>query len=77
MGMYRLADGELIDTSLCTLVSRAEDIDSSLVCLPDGRLALFIWEAGIALAVASPGAAEDALELYRNGELQGLYTEES
>jgi hypothetical protein len=84
MGMYRLADGELVDMEWCTLISRAEDIDSSLVegwypdkrSGPNRRLILFIWEADIGLPVASQAEADELLEQYREGQLRRFYTED-
>jgi hypothetical protein len=75
--MYRLIDGDLVDTDGGTLLSRAEDIDSGLIRLADGRLVLFIWEAGIAFLVADDAESESYLDLYRHGELRCFYDRES
>ena len=80
--MYRLHNGDIIDTAGGTLLSRAEDIDSALFHLYEpnhprtGRLVLIIWEADIAFIVASPEDAEGLLQQYRTGQLRHFYADE-
>lgn len=69
MGMYILADGQLVDTATARLLWRPEDIDGGLVRFSDGRQVLFIWEADLAYEVPSEAAAEDLLHDYREGKL--------